>query len=89
MADSKAKKLRNKLVREGRRNPVRDRSPFSHVDMGTKVTKTKKDYIYQTKYKKASFHDSNGNEAFLYYPIINIRNSLNPLTFFQTTDVFH
>ncbi|MHC0036022.1 hypothetical protein [Pseudoneobacillus sp. C159] len=47
MAKSKAKKLREKLVREGRRNPEDMRSPFAFTDMRTRKTKTKKDYLYK------------------------------------------
>lgn len=67
MAQSKAKKQRNKLVREGRRNPERDRSPYVFIDMNSKTTKTKKDYINQKKYKKPSFLDNNGNEGFYHF----------------------
>jgi hypothetical protein len=47
LAKSKAKKLREKLVREGRRNPEASRSPFVFADMRTRKTKTKKDYLYK------------------------------------------
>ncbi|MFB6467184.1 hypothetical protein ACE38V_10185 [Cytobacillus sp. Hz8] len=51
MAKSQAKKLRAKLVREGKRNPADNRSPFVYTDMRTRKTKTKKDYLYQKKHK--------------------------------------
>ncbi|MFD2445961.1 hypothetical protein ACFSO7_18545 [Bacillus sp. CGMCC 1.16607] len=54
MAKSKAKKLREKLVREGRRNPADSRSPFVFADMRTRKTKTKKDHLYLFKRKNHS-----------------------------------
>ncbi|MBT2218485.1 hypothetical protein KK120_22070 [Virgibacillus dakarensis] len=48
MAKSKALKKRQKLVREGRLNPVASRSPFSQLDLRTRKTKTKKDHLYRT-----------------------------------------
>ncbi|MBS4217594.1 hypothetical protein KHA96_04605 [Bacillus sp. FJAT-49711] len=62
MASSKAKKHRQKLAREGRRNPDNNRSPFALSDMRTRKTKTKKDRLYTIKHKN---HDSNkGNDGF-------------------------
>ncbi|EMG27036.1 hypothetical protein X560_0172 [Listeria fleischmannii 1991] len=49
MAKSKAKKYREKLVREGRLNPEIKRSPFHTLDLTTRKTKTKKDVLYQNK----------------------------------------
>jgi len=51
MAKSTARKWRDKLVREGRRNPEESRSPFAAADMQTRVTKNKKDYLYRSKHK--------------------------------------
>lgn len=42
MAKSSAKKVRDKAVREGTRNPECNRSPFVFSDMRTRKTKTKK-----------------------------------------------
>ncbi|WP_442594723.1 hypothetical protein [Neobacillus sp. D3-1R] len=65
MAKSKAKKIREKLVREGRRNPEESRSPFIFTDMRTRKTKTKKDYLYQNKCKN---HSSQvGNDGSFYF----------------------
>jgi hypothetical protein len=47
VAKSKAKKLREKLTREGRRNPEEMRSRFAFADLRTRKTKTKKDYLYK------------------------------------------
>lgn len=43
MAISKAKKKRQKLIREGHLNPEIKRSPFALIDLSSKQTKTKKD----------------------------------------------
>lgn len=42
MAKSKAKKMRDKMTREGKRNPELNRSLFVFADMETRKTKTKK-----------------------------------------------
>lgn len=54
LAKSKAKKMREKIVREGRRNPEVSRSPFVFADMRTRQTKTKKDYLYRENKKNHS-----------------------------------
>ncbi|WP_280771750.1 hypothetical protein [Salipaludibacillus daqingensis] len=72
MAQSNAKKQRNKLVREGRRNPERDRSPYIFINMNSKTTKTKKDYMNQKKYKKPSFLDDSGKEGFYILYSLNL-----------------
>lgn len=58
MAKSKAKKVREKLEREGRRNPESFRSPFATTDlfrqMRTKSTKTKKDKLNGIKHRTQS-----------------------------------
>ena len=51
--------MREKLVREGKRNPENGRSPFALMDMQTRTTKTKKDHLYRTKHKNQSFTDGN------------------------------
>lgn len=61
MSKSTARKKREKLVREGKRNPENGRSPFALTDMHTRVTKTKKDYLYRTKHKNLS--SKNGNDG--------------------------
>lgn len=57
MAKSKARKLRDKLVREGNLNPSDKRSPFVHADMRTRTTKTKKEQLYQFKHKNHQSQD--------------------------------
>ncbi|MNI11510.1 hypothetical protein D3C73_646570 [compost metagenome] len=51
MAKSNAKKQRDKLSREGRRNPEAGRSPFIFTDMRTRKTKTKHEKMYLIKHK--------------------------------------
>ena len=65
MAKSSAKKLREKLTREGRINPAEKRSPFVFTDMRSRITKTKKDHLYQFKHKN---HQSEaGNDGSFYF----------------------
>ncbi|MDX8366376.1 hypothetical protein [Cytobacillus sp. IB215665] len=63
MAQSKAKKIRLKAIREGRRNPEENRSPFVFADMRTRKTKTKKDLVYKHKHKNQS-PDKNRDGSF-------------------------
>ncbi|WP_404450631.1 hypothetical protein LG329_09755 [Virgibacillus necropolis] len=51
MSKSKALKKREKLVREGRRNPESGRSPFAQLDLRPRKTKNKKDLLYKNKHK--------------------------------------
>lgn len=66
MAKSKARKMRKKLVREGKRNPENGRSPFVGIDMQTRMTKTKKDHLYRNKHKNQSFRDGNDGSYFVF-----------------------
>ncbi|MBB6452755.1 hypothetical protein HNQ94_001201 [Salirhabdus euzebyi] len=60
MARSQAQKQRNKLVREGYRNPKESRGIYALADMRTRKTKTKKDKMYQEKHKgRSSFQNGN------------------------------
>ncbi|NHM32704.1 hypothetical protein [Neobacillus terrae] len=68
MAKSTARKWRDKLVREGRRNPEESRSPFAAADMQTRVTKTKKDYLYRCKHKNQPLQE--GKDGSFYFPQI-------------------
>jgi len=51
MSKSKAKKRREKLVREGKRNPLENRGIYALTDMRTRKTKTKKELLTQVKHK--------------------------------------
>ncbi|MDZ5474194.1 hypothetical protein SM124_21090 [Bacillus sp. 31A1R] len=66
MAKSKAKKYREKLSREGNRNPEANRSPFALLDLQTKKTKTKKDCLYQKKHK--NHYSREGIDGSFYFP---------------------
>jgi hypothetical protein len=55
MSKSKARKLRDKLIREGKRNPELSRSSFAMLDLNTRRTKTKQEKLNQIKHKKQSF----------------------------------
>jgi hypothetical protein len=65
VAKSKAKKLREKLAREGKSNPETKRSPFVFSDMRTRVTKTKKDHLYQ--FKRKNHQSQDGNDGSFYF----------------------
>ncbi|MFC0237344.1 hypothetical protein [Fictibacillus phosphorivorans] len=56
MAKSKAKKMREKRVRAGKRNPILERSAFAHPEMynlmRSKRTKSKKEKSDHIKHKK-------------------------------------
>ncbi|MBM7684105.1 hypothetical protein JOD43_004318 [Pullulanibacillus pueri] len=83
MSHSKAKKQRQKKVREGKRNPELSRSPFAFTDMQTRMTKTKKDKLYHCKHKNSLTDDR--TEGSFYLPnLLMIRNNpreLKTLTF--------
>lgn len=64
MAKSKAKRMRDKLTREGKRNPELSRSPFAAADLRTRRTKTKQELIHQNKHKRKnliSFYGEDGS----------------------------
>ncbi len=65
MAKSQAKKLREKLAREGKMNPEERRSPFVFADMRTRTTKTKKGHLCRPKHKNHQFQD--GNDGSFYF----------------------
>lgn len=67
VAKSRAKKIREKLAREGRRNPEENRSPFVFTDMRTRRTKTKKDLLYQTKQKNHPLYNHERDGSFIFY----------------------
>lgn len=62
MAKSNAKKFREKMEREGRRNPESSRSIFASVEcykqMTSKISKTKKDKLYRNKFKNRIEHSN-------------------------------
>ncbi len=66
MAQSKAKKQRNKQIREGKRNPELSRSPFVFTDMRTRKTKTKLEQMNKQKYKNHA--SAYGDDGSFYFP---------------------
>ncbi|KQL44703.1 hypothetical protein AN963_25375 [Brevibacillus choshinensis] len=61
MAKSNARKHREKLEREGKRNPELNRSIFAFVDMNQRRTKTKVEKQNQQKHKRSlSFQSDDG-----------------------------
>ncbi len=67
MAKSQAQKIRQKLIREGKRNPELSRSPFAFSDMRTRQTKSKHEQLNSSKYKNriANYGDDG---SFLFPP---------------------
>ncbi len=54
MAKSKARKTREKLVREGYRDPAKNRGIYALGDLRTRKSKTKHEKQYQNKYGELS-----------------------------------
>ncbi|MFD1175194.1 hypothetical protein ACFQ3W_02560 [Paenibacillus puldeungensis] len=66
MAQSKAKKMRLKLIREGKRSPELSRSPFAFADLRSRTTKTKAEQLNSKKYKNhGSEYGDDGSYFFL------------------------
>ncbi|GIP57271.1 hypothetical protein MKX50_06995 [Paenibacillus sp. FSL W8-0186] len=63
MAKSKAKRMRDKLTREGRRNPELGRSPFAAADLRTRRTKTKQELLNQSKHKQKNLISYYGDDG--------------------------
>ncbi|WP_240948515.1 hypothetical protein [Bacillus sp. RO1] len=75
MAKSKAKKLRDKQVREGNRNPENGRGIYALANLTTKTTKTKKEKLNQLyKKERQSRYGGDQENVVLYFC-----NSLAPL----------
>ena len=61
MAKSSARKQREKLAREGKRNPDQNRSIFAFTDMRARQTKTKTEKLRQQKHKRSySYQQEDG-----------------------------
>ncbi|WP_103110888.1 hypothetical protein [Brevibacillus reuszeri] len=61
MAKSSARKQREKLAREGKRNPDQNRSIFAFADMRARQTKTKTEKLRQQKHKRSySYQQEDG-----------------------------
>lgn len=68
MAKSNARKRREKLEREGRRNPGQNRSIFAFADLRTRRTKTKAEKQNQVKHKRSLF--SQKDDGLFYLSVI-------------------
>ena len=68
MAKSAAKKKREKMQREGMRNPEKDRGLYASAEMyrrlAVKTAKTKKDLLYKRKPRSHSL--DNGRDGFFF-----------------------
>ncbi|PWA05731.1 hypothetical protein DCC39_17895 [Pueribacillus theae] len=69
MAKSKAKKMREKMVREGYRNPSKNRGVYALVDLRTRKSKSKHEKQYQDKYGELSPMDKSqmDDSSFQYF----------------------
>jgi hypothetical protein len=65
MAKSNARKQREKLAREGRRNPDQNRSIFAFADMSQRMTKTKAEKLNQNKHKRSLSWDRDDDLFYL------------------------
>ncbi|MBO1001090.1 hypothetical protein ACFSKI_13640 [Pseudogracilibacillus auburnensis] len=54
MAKSRAKKIREKLIREGYRDPVKNRGIYALANLRTRKGKSKHEKQYQNKYGELS-----------------------------------
>ncbi len=73
MSKSKAKKHREKRVREGKRNPALNRGVYAMADLATRKTKTKQESIQRQKHRR--FDES--DDVFLVW----LKISLNHIKF--------
>lgn len=71
MAKSKAKKYREKLEREGKRNPENGRGVYALANLTTKKTKTKQEKLQQLykKERQSRYLDDRGEKSFFYFCI--------------------
>ena len=67
MAKSRARKTREKRVREGRIDPAINRGIYALADLSTRRSKTKKETMYQNKYGELSSMDRNQTDESSFY----------------------
>ncbi|MCU7667990.1 hypothetical protein [Bacillus thuringiensis] len=68
MAKSNAKKIRDKMVREGKRNPEKSRSIYALKDLRTRKTKTKQEKLNRVHYEeRLSDYSKDGMGGRFYY----------------------
>lgn len=63
MAKSRAKKIRDKRMREGKMNPIRSRGTYALADLRTRQTKTKQEIMFQDKYGELPKVDRNNTDG--------------------------
>ncbi|WP_423417758.1 hypothetical protein [Fictibacillus nanhaiensis] len=73
MAKSKAKKTRERAVRQGKRDPIQERSAFANQEiynwMTTKTTKSKREKLNSIKHKKrlsSTGYNEDHSRSFIY-----------------------
>lgn len=69
MAKSSAQKKREKLIREGRRDPMENRSIYAKADLRMRKTKTKVELLNQKKHKgrlSPSYYDEDNRPFYLF-----------------------
>ncbi len=66
MGKSNARKQREKVVREGKRDPSLNRGIYAMANLSTRRTKTKKEALQQ-QYKKTHRFHYESDESFLFY----------------------
>lgn len=72
MGKSLARKKREKLIREGRRNPADGRGIYILEDLRTRMTKTKAEKVNQCKHKGRLSHYDEDNRPFYFSSWQNI-----------------
>lgn len=78
MGKSLAKKKRDKLVREGRRNPEENRSFFAFADLRSRRTKTKAETLQKQKHKnRLSNHYDEDNRFFTFNLTMDMINRIS------------
>ncbi len=82
MAKSKAKKLRDKQVREGKRNPENGRGTYALANLTTKTTKTKKEKLNQLyKKERQSRYGSDRENVVLYFFMVKCLKEVHSTLF--------
>lgn len=67
MAKSRARKMKEKMIREGRMDPGKMRGIYALADLGTRKGKTKHEKLYQNKYGELSSIDENQLDGGSFY----------------------
>lgn len=71
MAKSKAKRMREKLIREGNRNPESGRGTFALADMRTRITKTKQQKLNQAYRKERKSRYGGDSENVVLFHLVS------------------